>query len=147
MSERLKKRTEQLRSLIVMLEETAALIRYRAERTDEIFRTLGAQNAFADFEFLKLLNEELERQLPFQEAWRGAAEKAPYFSDEDRGVLRLIGERLGMTDAEGQLSMLAVSREFAEKNLLEAEEAYRSKGALLKKTGLLCGAAAAILIL
>lgn len=147
MSDRLKKRVEQLRLLISALEEAAALMKYRAVPTDELLRTLCGQPSLKGSEFLRLLGGEREQGAPLREAWRKAAKEAAYFSENDREILFTLGDRLGTTDPEGQLSLLSLSRTFAEKNLAEAEEAYRGKGLLIKKTAVLCGAAVGILIL
>ncbi|MCM1334584.1 MAG: stage III sporulation protein AB [Bacteroides sp.] len=147
MSERLKKRVEQLRLLIGTLEECSALMRYRALPTDELIRALCARPALSGSAFLRLLGDETEGETALREAWSRAAEEAPYFSEDDRRILFYLGERLGTTDSDGQLSLFALCRTFAEKNLADAEEAYRGKGTLVKKTAILCGAAAAILIL
>ncbi len=145
MSDRLKKRTEQLRLLISMLEEMSALMKYRAVSTDELLKTLSEQPAFRDSEFLSLFSRE--RELPFREAWCVAVKKTVFFSEDDRRILLYLGERLGTTDPEGQLSLFSISREFAERGLAEAEEEYRAKGQLIRKVSLLCGAAIGILIL
>lgn len=145
MSDRLKKRIEQLRLLISMLGEMSALMKYRAVPTDELLKTLSERSAFRDSEFLALFARE--RELPFREAWCAAAEKTSFFSEDDRRILFYLGERLGTTDPEGQLSLFAISREFAERGLAEAEEEYRAKGQLIRKVSLLCGAAVGILIL
>lgn len=145
MSDRLRKRVGQLRLLISMLEEMSSLMKYRAVSTDELLKTLSEQPAFRDSEFLNLFAGE--RELPFRRAWQNAAERTVFFSEDDRKILFYLGERLGTTDPEGQLSLFAVSREFAARNLAEAEEEYRGKGSLIRKASLLCGAAAGILIL
>ena len=145
MAARLKKRTEQLRLLISMLEEMSALMKYRAVPTDELLKTLSKQPSFCDSEFLNAFRDE--RELPFREAWRAAAEKTASFSEDDRRILLHLGERLGTTDPEGQLSLFSTSREFAERGLAEAEEEYRAKGQLIRKVSLLCGVAVGILIL
>lgn len=147
MSDRLKKRAEQLRLLISAFEQASELMKYRAVETDELLRTLCGQNSFKESEFLRLLGGERERGTALREAWQKAAEEAAYFSEDDRQILFYLGERLGTTDPEGQLSLLSLSRTFAEKNLAEAEEAYRDKGLLIKKTAILCGAAVGVLIL
>ncbi len=145
MANRLKKRTEQLRLLISMLEEMSALMKYRAVPTDELLKILSKQPSFCDSEFLELFKRE--RELPFREAWCAAAEKTASLSEDDRRILLYLGERLGTTDPEGQLSLFSISREFAERALAEAEEEYRVKGQLIRKVSLLCGAAVGILIL
>lgn len=145
MAGRLQKRTEQLRLLISMLEEMSVLMKYRAVSTDELLKTLSEQPSFCDSEFLALFGRE--REFPFREAWQKAAEKTTSFSEDDRRILLYLGERLGTTDPEGQLSLFSISREFAERALAEAEEEYRAKGQLIRKVSLLCGAAVGILIL
>lgn len=133
--------------MLAMFAEMSSQLRYRAVRTDELLRTLCGQSTLARSGFISLLGQELEKGSLPQEAWKCAAEECPYLDDGDRSILLRIGERLGATDTEGQLSLLALGTELAGKNLLLAEEESRVKGSMMKKTGLLCGAAAAIMIL
>ena len=80
-------------------------------------------------------------------SWCEAAHRAVFLNESDKNILIGVGEQIGGTDIEGQLSMLAMSKTLAEQNLLQAENEYRIKGRMLRTVWSLCGLAAGIMVI
>ena len=59
----------------------------------------------------------------------------------------MLGDSLGQTDTEGQLSFLAMYEELIKKNLEQAAKMYAEKGRMYRSVGLLCGLAVGIMVL
>lgn len=148
MSAGLKMRMLQLENLVNMLTEMEILIRFRALRTGEIIKELSAQESFRNFIFLNILNDCTdEPDCDISEQWQYALKRTVFFSDSDKRILLSVGEQIGSTDIEGQLSMLSLNKNLARRNLDEAERDFRIKGRMLRTVWGLCGIAAGIIII
>jgi len=140
-------RVVQLEKLISMLDEMSVLIRFRAIRTYELIKEISEQECFKNFIFLNILNGYIEDSSDINEGWRNAACYAMFFNESDRSILLNVGEQLGGTDIDGQLSMLNLNKILAERNLSEAQNEYRVKGKMIKSVWSLLGIAAGIMII
>lgn len=144
----MKTRILQLEKLTAMINEMEILIRFRAMRVSELINELSSQEVFRNFLFLNILDECMnDGSLNVNECWRIAANKTVFLSDSDKRILYNIGEQLGGTDIDGQLSMLAMNKALAQRNLLEAEEEFRIKGKMFRNVWGLCGIAAGIMLI
>ena len=143
----MKMRVIQLEKLISMLDEMSVLIRFRAIRTYELIGEISKQECFKNFIFLNILNGYIEDNTDINESWRNAVSYAMFFNESDRNILMNIGEQLGETDIDGQLSMLNLNKVLAERNLSDAQNEYRIKGKMIKNVWSLCGIAAGIMII
>ena len=140
-------RVVQLEKLISMLDEMAVLIRFRAARTYELISEISKQDYFKGFIFLDILNDYIEDDTDINESWRNAAGLTIFLNESDKNILLCIGEQLGGTDIEGQLSMLNLNKTLAERNLSDAQNEYKIKGKMIKSVWGLCGIAAGIMII
>jgi len=143
----MRMRVVQLEKLISMLDEMSVLIRFRAIRTYELIKEISEQECFKNFIFLNILNGYIEDSSDINEGWRNAACYAMFFNESDRSILLNVGEQLGGTDIDGQLSMLNLNKILAERNLSEAQNEYRVKGKMIKSVWSLLGIAAGIMII
>ena len=105
-----------LRSVLNVLDEMSAKIRYTAVPLNELITEISGESAYSDCTFLK----------------RTAAD---------------IGSRLGGTDTEGQLSMLALGSTLISRGLESAELEYSRKSRTLMSVWTLCGIGAGIIII
>lgn len=140
-------RVVQLRKFVAMLDEMAILMRFKALRTKEIITEISKHESFGSFIFLNTLNDCLELDDDISASWCEAAHRAVFLNESDKNILIGVGEQIGGTDIEGQLSMLAMSKTLAEQNLLQAENEYRIKGRMLRTVWSLCGLAAGIMVI
>lgn len=144
----MKTRILQLEKLTAMINEMEILIRFRAMRVSELINELSSQEVFRNFLFLNILNECMnDESMNVNECWCIAAKKSVFLSDSDKRILYNIGEQLGSTDIDGQLSMLVMNKALAQRNLIEAEEEFRIKGKMFRNVWGLCGIAAGIMLI
>ncbi len=140
-------RVHELKKIILMLDEMATLIRFRAVRTKEMIEEIANHESFSNFIFLNILVDCLELDDDINTSWRTAAVRTFFLNEGDKAILMGVGEQIGGTDIDGQLSMLELSKTLAERNLLNAEDEYRTKGKMLRTVWSLCGIAAVIMFI
>ena len=130
-----------------MLEEMSVLIRYRAIRTKDLIEEISGHESFSGFIFLNMLSDFIQTEEDVNKSWKEAATKAFFLNESDKDILLSVGEQIGNTDIEGQISMLELSKSLAKRNLNDAENEYRIKGKMIRTAWSLCGLAAGILII
>ncbi len=141
-------RVIQLEKIIMMINEMEILIRFRAMRTKEIIDEIYEQESFKNFIFLDnfkfYVDEEKDNVV---DSWRRAVEKTMFLNEMDKLILINIGEQIGSTDIEGQLSMLNINKGKIQHNLNEAEESFAVKGKMLKTVWPLIGIVISLVII
>ncbi len=141
-------RVIQLEKIIMMINEMEILIRFRAMRTKEIIDEIYEQESFKNFIFLDnfkfYVDEEKDNVV---DSWRRAVEKTMFLNEMDKLILINIGEQIGSTDIEGQLSMLNINKGKIQHNLNEAEESLAVKGKMLKTVWPLIGIVISLVII
>ncbi len=134
----LKNRAVMLSELLLMLNSFAIEIDCRALTPDELI--LKSNGRFAEMVRAK------RGVLPdIRSAWEAACAELP--KSRERELLCELGRSLGTTDKAGQLRLMELYCAEIAQIKCEAEEGYRKKGEAFSRVGLLCGAAAAVLIL
>lgn len=134
----LKNRAMLLADVLLMLNSFSIEINCLALTPDELIR--GTKGRFAE-----LVRAERERHSEIRSAWAAACSSLP--KSRERELLSELGQSIGTTDKSGQLKMLELYSAELSQLKSEAEECYRKKGEAFSRVGLLCGAAAAVLIL
>ncbi len=148
MSAKLKMRVNQLDKFISMLNEMEILIKFRAMRTYEIIKELSSQESFSDFLFLEKLSGYItDENDDINEYWKKTASEVLFLTESDKWIVISVGEQIGTTDADGQISMLQMNKSMAENNLYEAREDFRIRGKMLRTLWGLSGLAAGIMII
>lgn len=141
----LKMRVHELKKIVLMFDEMSVLIRFRAVRTREMIEEISKHDSLNNFIFLNILVDRLEFEDDVNYVWKTAASRTAFLSEGDKAILMGVGDRIGSTDIDGQLSMLELSKSLAEQNLKNAEADYRTKGKMLRTVWCLCGIAAGIM--
>lgn len=136
----LKNRAELLDEILVMLNNFSVEIGCRVLTPDELIQNSKGK-------FAGLVREKRAALPNIREAWEAACNDLPKYLGRERGLLSELGRQLGASDKSGQLRLLTLYS--AEISVLkqEAWESYRKKGEAFSRVGMLCGAAAAVLIL
>lgn len=140
-----KRRTLKLKSRVTLVNETLTMlnrfsveIRCRSLTQDELLS--GESGGFA-----RLVQQKKAEYADIRSAWAAACEELP--KSRERTLLSEFGSSFGKTDKSGQLRLLELYISQLEALKEEAESSYRKKGEALSKIGILCGAAAAVLII
>lgn len=134
----LKNRAGLLEELLLMLNGFSIEISCRALTPDELIQKAGGR-------FAGKVRAKREALPDIRAAWEAACAELP--KSRERDLLSELGRALGTTDKAGQLRLIELYGAELETLKSEAEESYRRKGEAFSRVGLLCGAAAAVLIL
>ena len=134
----LKERAELLSELLVMLTDFSIGIRCRASALDEL---LSAENG----RFARSVTQKMQGGANIRSAWDLSCAELP--KSPEKLLLTELGHALGTSDKSGQIRLMELYSARISALRDEAEGCYRKKGDALSKVGMLCGAAAAVLIL
>lgn len=148
MSAGLKKRLSLLKAVNAMLEEISILIRYKAATVFEIVEELNRDKRFAELGFIPEVKEHCEDQSSFSLKWENAVMSYNFGSIKPQDLLLInsIGQNLGSSDIEGQLSTLALEKEELKTLLADAESDLKNKSKLYSSLGILTGAFITVLL-
>ena len=140
----LKRQVTYCNALRLFLEELGVLMRWNGDTLPVLIEILAERQTYAPLSFLKRIR--LEMHTSFSEAWRAAVEKEQKLPEDLYSLLLSMGESLGTSDLEGQLSTLGQYLAQLEQIYQAAWAAYRTKGKLFRSMGLLGGMSAALLL-
>lgn len=130
-----------------MTEKIRLMIRYEEATVYEIVRRCAEDESIKELEFTETLCRCTDENTPFSAAWSKAVRESRLrLTDGDRSLLMRIGNILGTTDCEGQLSTLSGILAEIDKAIEDAEEQYHAKGRLYRSLGAIAGAAIAVII-
>ena len=141
-SAELKKRAMLISQLRQLTADISVSIRYTAPTLDEL-----SNNCMGVFG--SLLCEARQGSPDIKNAWKLAAKRLSelsYVEAAEAEIMQKLANELGASNAEGQLSILAMCEEKLKTISHEAEECVKTKGKLLRSVGALLGAGAAVLI-
>ena len=142
-----KKRCEQLRSVLSLLDEMSAKIRYSSVKMRELLLSLSEEGSYTGCFFVQRTASELQKGSTANEAWCEAARTAFFLTDSDRRILTDIGCKLGETDTDGQVSMLTLGAAMLGRELEAAERDVSAKSGAVLKVWVLCGIGAGIIMI
>lgn len=135
----LKHRAELLDDILAMLNIFSIEISCRALTPDELIVNAKGSS------FAELVREKRSTLPNIKAAWEAACEELP--KNRERELLSELGQSLGTSDKAGQLQLLSLYSAEISRLKEDAWESYRKKGEAFSRVGMLCGAAAAVLIL
>ncbi len=147
----LKKRLTALRQLRIMLEKLRLMIRYEAPEVSEIAERLSRESGLSELEFLSAVCESITKRMDsgeasFYEIWNDAVDRhSGSFSAEDIMLIKRIGSSLGSCDCDGQIAMISLACEEADRLIMSADDQYKSKGRLYRSLGAVAGALLAVI--
>ena len=145
-SKRLKEREHFMSCVILLIKELTVQIKYTNSEIGDMLKTASQNEAYRDLLFVTSCSDISENG-DFHALWNDGVKKQPYLTPTDRELLFALGDRLGATDLDGQLSFLELTCEMLKKQQQEASENYRKKGRMYRSVGLLCGLAVGIMVL
>lgn len=148
LSSGLSARIVALENIGALLEIFSVSIRFKHETVLRLIEEAESSSSCNRLGFLSTVRERFIASGNFPLAWKESVlEWFPnYLKPEDKTLLLEIGDFLGGSDIDGQLSNLQIKMETASKLLHEAEEEKKRKSKLFRSLGVLGGAFAAILL-
>ena len=145
-SKRLKERERFMTSVILLIKELTVQIKYTNTEIGAMLKSASRNEAYQNLLFVTSCADVSENG-DFHQPWNDGVKKQPFLTPTDRELLYALGDRLGETDLDGQLSFLELTCEMLKKQQQEAAENYRQKGKMYRSVGVLCGLAAGIMVL
>ena len=144
-SKQLKRRVEIFRQTRLMIDKIATLIKFRSYTVYELCDEILRDGMLSEMSFVSFQRDE---DKSFSALWEDSVLKwnVP-IKKEERDFYINLGNSLGTTDTEGQISSLSVFYKEAEKMLCTAEKDFNEKGKLCRALGVLCGAFVSILLI
>lgn len=147
MTERLKKRKENLKAFhnaLVMLESE---INYSANSIDRAFKNISGAVDLTEF-FEYVIEEMKDRGI--RKAWNSGITKFKTsfaLTDDDVKILLTLSSELGITDRENQIKNIRYVLTMLEKAETEADSRYSSLSGLYRNISIGAGLTAAILLM
>ena len=145
-SKSLKEREERLCSVLLLIKELTVQIRYTNAKIGDILKSAAENSAYRNLYFVTdclFLNENED----FHKTWSEGIKRQAFLNQRDKELLFALGERLGETDSEGQLSFLEMTEAMLSEQREEAREERSAKSRMYRSVGLLCGLAMGIMVL
>ncbi len=133
-------------SLLLLIKGLAVQIRYTNAEIGDILTSAAKNEEYKDLYFVCKCGKPDEKG-NFHLLWGEGIKKQPFLTAKDRELLNMLGDSLGQTDTEGQLSFLEMYEELIKRNLEQAAKDYAEKGRMYRSVGLLCGLAVGIMVL
>lgn len=125
-------------------------LKFRITPTQQMIQELSESSSFHKLTFLPQCAEKLKKEKNFPVVWKSCVlqkKNSLHLEQQDIDPILSIGDTLGASEAEVQISSLDLIESLLRSNLKEAEEEKRSKGKLYRNLGLLSGIAVSILVL
>ncbi|MBR2078764.1 MAG: stage III sporulation protein AB [Clostridia bacterium] len=144
----LKKRTVLLEKTVSLIINLKVELSYRREAIPSLFRRLSDYSVCRNLDYLPLCEAYMQKGEDFPTAWKKsiAESRCPYTAEE-KSKLSSLGEVLGTTDTDSQITMLNLYEEYMKDFLNKAEKSQSAYGRLSLLMGFLLGFAVFILVL
>lgn len=146
MSDRIKCTRNRFEKERKMLEEISVMIRFSSLTLREIADELNRSDTYSEIGFVRLLVSKAE-QTCFPKAWKESVLGDRNLTESERKLFLELGESLGTTDAEGQLSTIDIYKARLDDMIEQESEKYRVKGKMYRSLGIMFGAMIGILII
>lgn len=144
-----RKRAEVLGDIVMMISAMQTRLRYECLPVGALLRVIQESSKGENLSFISVCREKTEQGEAFPCAWRESIESNKELCRLIRNVLPCLirlGEELGTTDLEGQLSCCGYYERIFCDELREREEQNKKYSKLYPALGAMLGIWAAILI-
>lgn len=140
----LDRRVKILQTLIQLTDAIMTELQSRLPYISELLPELANRPAFSGLCFLR---DAAADAAQFPESWNTAVQQDGTLCDEAKAILTTVGQTLGSTTIDGQLSALRLCEKRFTALHAEAAEYARQKGTLCRSFGFLGGIFLVILLL
>lgn len=140
-------RVKELREFKSILNIIKTKIKFTYEPLAEIFKQI-AKDSSTNIEkiFGKMVNQIQYRQV--RETWENCIQEADIsIKQEDKDIIKKLGQLLGQTDVEGQVSEIEVTQNFLDMQITKAEEEKNKNQKMYKTLGIVIGLVFVIILL
>lgn len=146
LSGRLKERSHLLELISQLISQTAVQIRYLSPTFERLVKDMTECERYDELDFTKKTVEYAE-QKDIRAAWKKAVTETRLpLNKDDIAILLTIGDFLGTSDTEGQLSMLETQLSVINAQKGQAADDYTRKGRMYRSVSLLIGIGICIML-
>ena len=149
MSKKYKNRVIELREFKNAINILEAKIKFTYEPIPEIFKEMAKNLEKSISGIFKIASEYIETSTT-KEAWNKAIEESkPNLSlnNEDINIIQSLGNLLGKTDVEGQISEIEVTSNFIDAQIVKAEGEKKKNEKMYRSLGTIVGLAIVIILI
>lgn len=149
MSKKYKNRVIELRELKNAINTLETKIKFTYEPIPEIFNQISKTLQHNISEIFKKAREYMEDNTT-KEAWDKAIEENRTnlnLNNEDLKIIHNLGNLLGKTDIEGQISEIKVASSFIDTQIIKAEEERKKNEKMYRNLGTIVGLAIVIILI
>lgn len=147
MAQALSRHVKLLETSIAFLRALAAELRCTLCPVDRAFESLWRRQQFAELDFIEAALNRYRAGGSFRNAYALGLGQSKVLHKEDKEVLLPLGDVLGATDIDGQLSAIELAELLLGNALERARQRQLSHARLYITTGILAAAALAIIML
>lgn len=140
-------RVKELREFKSILNIIKTKIKFTYEPLAEIFKQI-AKDSSTNIEkiFGKMVNQIQYCQV--REVWENCIQEADIsIKQEDKDIIKKLGQLLGQTDVEGQVSEIEVTQNFLDMQITKAEEEKNKNQKMYKTLGIVVGLVFVIILI
>ena len=148
MASNLSRRVHRIENSISLLGMLYDRLRFLQPPMTGLVAAVADMEQFSGTEYLQLCRSRMAQETPFPTAWRTALEESgPQLGQEHLEALLPLGEVLGCTDLDSQLTSIRHTVNLLENQLAGAREYREKHSKLYRSLGVLGGMAVAIVLL
>ncbi len=146
-SRHIREEARRVEQLAMLLEDFRIYIRYQCLPLEELIGLFAEHDSYKEFAFLKGVKEKFSTEEPPMKIWCEQVRQDPAVAEPAKAILCELGNALGTTDVDGQLSALETHRLQMQKLADTMQENSKKRSALSRNLGVLGGAMLAVLLL
>ena len=140
-------RVDELREIKTALNIFKTKLKYTYQPIPEIFNEISANIHSNIGNIFKIAVSFMERETAGA-SWEKAIDLGVFnINEEDKCILKSLGNLLGETDLSGQISQIELTEKFIEEQILKAEKERQKNEKLFRTLGMTAGLAIVIILL
>ncbi len=146
MSLKLSERVRTVELLISLADEISSEIRFQSFTVMEITEHIYNNANYKNLDFIAEIIKMSQTRYNIHDMWIEAVIKSDILHCEEKDIMISMGNMLGTSDTEGQISALELHKKRLERVLKNAVREYEQKGRMYRSMGVLAGAMAGIML-
>ena len=140
-------RVEELREFKVALNIFKTKLIFTKEPIQEIFEEIAENSTQNVGNVFKIANKIMENESA-EKSWNMAIELSILnITEEDKSILKNMGNLLGMTDVEGQINQIELTEKFLEEQIIKGEKEKQKNEKLYRTLGMTAGLGIVIILI
>ena len=140
-------RVEELREFKVALNIFKTKLIFTKEPIQEIFEEISENSTQNVGNVFRIANKIMENESA-EKSWNMAIELSILnIIEEDKKILKNMGNLLGMTDVEGQINQIELTEKFLEEQIIKGEKEKQKNEKLYRTLGMTAGLGIVIILI